>query len=545
VTADPNFTYKYDAWNRLAEVRKRIDGSLVAAYRYDPPSPSLRSGFGGARGVNRRIAKLLPNGQNWKRTDFFYDEAWQVVEERYNDSQADSNAVATATKAKYVWDIRYIDAPVVRWWDQSGDGDFDEPNEVLYYCGDFNVNVTALVDPDGNVVERYQYDPYGKVTVLDGSWNVRSSGSAYANEILYCGYRYDPETGNYDVRHRKYLPFMGCWAQVDLGRYLDGMNPYQYVRLGPITAVDPYGDRIFFVKRKKGEQLSPPKQGPRPNQADEKYRTMTDRAKAAQQWMEDQKVWNKGKLTEENIITMHVLLRYSVAKDGSVITPEDLTKIAAEHKTILEDAINNANYTYIEGAREWKVKANVIITTNEASSHYTYRAQLLTLSGKELSQEMAKYKVYGEYGAYTKVDVTCKTLNEYNLHLVPAHDPKWDNITFRDILAHELIAHGMNNSDEEDRGNLRWRTALENRLGGKVPSDSIMTYDKSPSKRFYQRHWEAGFEEKSNIPGVTILGGNTSNLDVSDPWFSEGARDDVVKQGSLNLVQEIIRASRK
>jgi len=221
-----HFTCTYDAWNRLVKVQNDDASATIAEYRYD--------------GLNRRIAKLLPNGQNWKRTDFFYNEAWQVLEERYNDSQADSNAVATATKAKYVWDIRYIDAPVVRWWDQSGDGDFDEPNEVLYYCSDFNMNVTALVDPDGNVVERYQYDPYGKVTVTDGAWNVRSSGSAYANEVLYCGYRYDPETGLNHVRFRVHHPSMG-WLQTDPSADADFFNRREYVASAPTGHSDPLG----------------------------------------------------------------------------------------------------------------------------------------------------------------------------------------------------------------------------------------------------------------------------------------------------------------
>jgi hypothetical protein len=55
---------------------------------------------------------------------------------------------------------------------------------------DANWHVTALlglVDADGpggnpaewQVVERYIYDPFGSVTVLDAEWNERSSGSEY------------------------------------------------------------------------------------------------------------------------------------------------------------------------------------------------------------------------------------------------------------------------------------------------------------------------------------------------------------------------------
>jgi hypothetical protein len=101
----------------------------------------------------------------------------------------------------------------------------------------------------------------------------------------------------------------------------------------------------------------------------------------------------------------------------------------------------------------------------------------------------------------------------------------------------------MNNWDEEDKPEkeMFYRTALKNSLGKDVPSDSMMTYDKHPSKRFYLRHWEAGFEDKSNIPLVPISGDNTSNLDVSDPWFSKSEGSHDVRQASLDMVQEIIR----
>ena len=65
-----------------------------------------------------------------------------------------------------IWDLRYIDAPVLRWRDGNTD---DTVDDTLYYLNDANMNVTAVVDgSDGDVVERYAYDPYGRVTVLNG-----------------------------------------------------------------------------------------------------------------------------------------------------------------------------------------------------------------------------------------------------------------------------------------------------------------------------------------------------------------------------------------
>ena len=73
------------------------------------------------------------------------------------------------SKYQYVWSPRYIDAAVLR--DENDDEDNLCDDETLYYLTDANFNVTALVDTSGNVVERYAYDPYGEVIVLDADWS--------------------------------------------------------------------------------------------------------------------------------------------------------------------------------------------------------------------------------------------------------------------------------------------------------------------------------------------------------------------------------------
>ncbi|MCC5828754.1 MAG: hypothetical protein JJU36_04845 [Phycisphaeraceae bacterium] len=146
-----------DAWNRLVEVRKEDAGdpgqpgpvALIATYRYN--------------GLNHRVQKILwddadPQTPD-KRIDYYYNAGWQVVEERVDDD----------VHAQYLWCLSYIDTPVLRWRDTTGNEELDE---TLYYTVDANKNVTALVDAaTGNVVERYLYDPFGRVKVLDNDWD--------------------------------------------------------------------------------------------------------------------------------------------------------------------------------------------------------------------------------------------------------------------------------------------------------------------------------------------------------------------------------------
>jgi len=184
-------------------------------------------------GQGRRITRTA--GET--ATHYFFNENWQVVETRVG---ADPDPLD-----QYVWDIRYVDAPVVRFHNGNTDEDYDDPEDnTLYYTQDANWNVTALVDAStGNVVERYMYEPYGEATVLDEDWDpVQNNESAVANERLFTGSALDSETGLYSSRVRDtYHPTLGRWLERDPAGYVEGMNLYQYVSSNPANLTDPMG----------------------------------------------------------------------------------------------------------------------------------------------------------------------------------------------------------------------------------------------------------------------------------------------------------------
>jgi RHS repeat-associated protein len=198
-------------------------------------------------GLYRGIARIVKDGDNWDRTDYYYNESWQVLEERFADDVSTQNkgTPATAVSVQWLWDIRYVDSPVLRWRDTDGNpqtGDYGL-EETLYYCNDANMNVTALVDgATGEVVERYMYDPYGRVTVYEPDWSDTVAWEdSVKNELLFAGYRFDAETGLYHVRNRQYHPTLGRWLQRDPAGYVDGVSLYQYVAANPGRYRDPNG----------------------------------------------------------------------------------------------------------------------------------------------------------------------------------------------------------------------------------------------------------------------------------------------------------------
>ena len=68
-----------------------------------------------------------------------------------------------------------------------------------------------------------------------------SSNASCENEIIYCGYRFDPESQLYYVRNRTYNPVLGRWIQRDPIGYAGGVAFYEYSFDRPIFGLNPSG----------------------------------------------------------------------------------------------------------------------------------------------------------------------------------------------------------------------------------------------------------------------------------------------------------------
>ena len=207
-TDDAGQAYTYDAWNRLVAVQD-ASGTTLSSYAYDA--------------LGRRVIET-----SGAAVDLYFSKDWQVLEER-----------ASATvQAQYVWSQVYVDALVLR----------DRGSERLYVQQDANWNVTVLVNASGVVQERYVYDPYGAVTVLNPVTWLPTDPSVNQMRYMHQAGRYDYTSSLYLFRHRDYSPTLGRWMQQDPLGLAAGTNWYDYVLNNPTNSVDPSG--LYAPRRK-------------------------------------------------------------------------------------------------------------------------------------------------------------------------------------------------------------------------------------------------------------------------------------------------------
>ena len=142
--------------------------------------------------------------------------------------------------------------------DDPTDGTEQDCEQFYYALQNANFNVLGLIAETGEVVERYEYTPYGQRTVYTTagsadpaahtptlmSQRVELAGVAqpYAlNALGHQGLMHDEATGLIYNRARMLHPRLGRFVQRDPLGYVDGMGLYGYERSNPLYWSDPDG----------------------------------------------------------------------------------------------------------------------------------------------------------------------------------------------------------------------------------------------------------------------------------------------------------------
>jgi RHS repeat-associated protein len=127
-----------------------------------------------------------------------------------------------------------VDEPVIRFLSSN----------VYYFYQDHEGSVTHVRNnPNGGtLVERYRYDAFGKPTIMDGNWTVRTQ-SAIGNRFMFTGREWAPgNLGFYEYRARAYHPGLGRFISEDPKLFDAGdYNLFRYCHNDPEDLTDSMG----------------------------------------------------------------------------------------------------------------------------------------------------------------------------------------------------------------------------------------------------------------------------------------------------------------
>jgi RHS repeat-associated protein len=196
--SDEAQSYTYDYENRLVAVNNGTTGK----YFYDA--------------LGRRILKVTGTDS----TFYFYAQL-RVVEERTTSTGPVS--------ASYVYGTGLDEVLVM-----------ERAGQRYYYHTNALGSVTQVTNDAGAIVEQYEYDSYGRVSMFNGTY-APISVSALGNTYLFTGQRYDAESGLYFYKSRYYSAVLGRFLQRDPLGFVDGVNLYAYVSNNPSNYTDPQG----------------------------------------------------------------------------------------------------------------------------------------------------------------------------------------------------------------------------------------------------------------------------------------------------------------
>lgn len=196
-------TYEYDFNDRLITVREKSTGNLEAQYVYDA--------------VGRRVQRTALEKLTITQRRFLYFYAGdEIVEMREQPTPSDPD-VFLAVFAHG-----------------------SAPDEVLamvrtantfHYHHDAAMSTMALTRFDGEIAERYEYDPYGNVQVLEANWQPSGDNPSHGNVFTFQGQQADSESNLLYFGKRSLHPFLGRFLQRHPDGIADGTNVYDAARL--------------------------------------------------------------------------------------------------------------------------------------------------------------------------------------------------------------------------------------------------------------------------------------------------------------------------
>ena len=239
------FTYRTDGW------KDQLLSWNGKSYAYDAGgNPTVLRGMALTWGEGRRLKRIAATAGE---VTFAYDSDGKRVrktsggiETKYyysgntlsglvRKAAKDAGTTGTGTTVQFVYDTQ--GKPFML--RLNGKTDY-------FYLYNGLGDITGLVDSSNQVVVRYQYNSWGKVTSTQDTSGV---SLATLNPFCYRKYVYDPETGLYCLGSRYYDPEVGRFVNADdtdvifaKPQELGSKNLYAYCDNNPVAREDYAGE---------------------------------------------------------------------------------------------------------------------------------------------------------------------------------------------------------------------------------------------------------------------------------------------------------------
>ena len=238
ITSDGRWLFTWNQINQLISMETKNElYSIVTPTKLD-----FTYDYAGNR-IGKQVSTRASATDAWlvsKDTGYVYQGRQVVAEHNQLNAGSSNGSSGTLVEKTYVYGP-YIDENLIfTTFDQNGTGTNYYPQQ------DRQFSVRALVDGNANIVESYDYSPFGKMTVL-GANGSQISESAFGNAYGYTGRRLDTETGLWFFRARYYSDDLGRFLSRDpLGYNGGGMSMYSGYFAG-MMGIDPSGlvPRLF------------------------------------------------------------------------------------------------------------------------------------------------------------------------------------------------------------------------------------------------------------------------------------------------------------
>ena len=239
------FTYRTEGW------KDQLLSWNGKSYAYDAGgNPTVLRGMALTWGEGRRLKRIAAtsgevtfaydsDGKRVRKTSggnittYYYNG--NVLSGLVRKASKDAGTTGTGTTVQFVYDTQ--GKPFML--RMNGKTDY-------FYLYNGLGDVTGLVDSSNQVVVRYQYNSWGKVTSTQDTSGV---SLATLNPFRYRKYVYDPETGLYCLGSRYYDPEVGRFVNADDTdvifaklQELGSKNLYAYCDNNPVAREDYAGE---------------------------------------------------------------------------------------------------------------------------------------------------------------------------------------------------------------------------------------------------------------------------------------------------------------